>query len=254
MAPTHRRQGTRRPRHQENQYLNLVRQILGQGQKRKNRTSTDTLAKFAPVPFRFDLSNDKFPLLTTKCVYFRAIAEELLWMLSGSTDAKVLHDKGIKIWDDNTSREFLDSVGLNHLREGDAGAIYGFQWRHFGAKYINCDTDYSGQGVDQVAYIIDLIKKDPTSRRMILTSWNPAGIYEVPLFSMLNELILERSFSKQTFQRWRSPRVICPVSFLCLHLLYRLNNLNYRVSYTNARAIWVWVSRSTLLHMPCLLA
>ena len=106
-------------------------------------------------------------------MFVRGITEELLWFLRGETDNKILQDKNVHIWDGNSTREFLDKVGLNHLREGDIGAAYGFQFRHFGAEYENCDTDYTGKGFDQVKYVLDQIRNNPNSRRIILNLWNP---------------------------------------------------------------------------------
>jgi len=148
---------------------------------------------------RFSL-RESFPLLTTKNVFWRGVAEELLWFVSGNTSAKTLQDKGIKIWDGNASREYLDKVGLGHREVGDlgpgvclvvcssilldhhalAGVVYGFQWRHFGAKYVDMHADYTGQGVDQLAQLIHTIKTNPTDRRMVLSAWNPAGMVTLP--------------------------------------------------------------------------
>lgn len=147
---------------QEEQYLDLVKKILETGHKRLDRTGVGTLSLFGET-MRFDLSQS-FPLITTKKVFWRGIVEELLWMLSGSTDVTLLSKKNVHIWDGNTSRSALDKLGLHHLQEGDLGPGYGFQWRHYGAKYIDCKTDYTGQGVDQIAEAIKLIKTDPYSR------------------------------------------------------------------------------------------
>ncbi|CAK0859493.1 unnamed protein product [Prorocentrum cordatum] len=103
-------------------------------------------------------------------------SQELLWFVKGDTNAKHLSDKGVKIWDANGSREFLDQRGLSHREEGDLGPVYGFQWRHFGAKYVDMHTDYTGQGVDQLAECIRKIKKDPNDRRILLSAWNPADL------------------------------------------------------------------------------
>jgi len=95
-------------------------------------------------------------------------------------DGKLLYVEyagpGIKIWDGNGSREYLDSVGLSHRAVGDLGPVYGFQWRHFGAKYVDAKTDYTGQGVDQLAEVIDKLKNKPYDRRIILSAWNPADL------------------------------------------------------------------------------
>lgn len=161
--------------HEEHQYLNLIQNIIEKGEKRADRTGTGTVSIFAPPQLRFSLEDDIFPLLTTKRVFFRAVAEELFWFIKADTNSKHLSEKGIKIWDGNGSRDYLDSIGLSHREEGDLGPVYGFQWRHFGAEYVNCKTDYTGKGVDQLQQVIDKIKNNPTDRRIILSAWNPAG-------------------------------------------------------------------------------
>mmetsp|Transcript_9083 Transcript_9083/g.27863 ORF Transcript_9083/g.27863 Transcript_9083/m.27863 type:complete len:253 (-) Transcript_9083:220-978(-) len=130
---------------------------------------------------RFSLRGGAFPLLTTKRVFFRGVAEELLWFIKGSTDATELSKKNVTIWDGNGSREFLDKRGLAHRAVGDLGPVYGFQWRHFGAAYVDKDASYAGQGVDQLAACIETIKNDPTSRRIVLTAWNPADLDKMAL-------------------------------------------------------------------------
>ncbi|ORX97191.1 thymidylate synthase [Basidiobolus meristosporus CBS 931.73] len=167
--------------HEEVQYLNLINFILAQGQPRADRTGTGTLSVFAPPQMRFSLKDGSFPLLTTKRVFIRGVIEELLWFVRGDTNAHHLSEKGIKIWDGNGSREFLDKVGLSHRREGDLGPVYGFQWRHFGADYVDCDEDYSNQGVDQLREVIDKIKNNPTDRRIIMSAWNPADLKKMAL-------------------------------------------------------------------------
>ncbi len=160
---------------EEQQYLDLLARIMETGQARADRTGTGTLSLFAPPQLRFSLLNNAFPLLTTKRVAIRQIFEELMWFVRGQTDALVLSAKNVKIWDANGSREFLDKVGLSHRRVGDLGPVYGFQWRHFGAEYVSADSDYSGQGVDQLRQVIDKIKNSPHDRRIIMSAWNPAG-------------------------------------------------------------------------------
>ena len=150
----------------ENQYLDILRNIL--------TNHSDTLSCFGANPvMNFDLQNDGFPLLTTKKVFFKGVVHELLWFLNGKTDNKLLQKHNVKIWNENTTREYLDSRGLHHLQEGDGGAIYGHQFRFCGADYINCKTNYDGQGVDQIKYVIDLLKKEPNTRRAVISLWNP---------------------------------------------------------------------------------
>jgi thymidylate synthase len=117
------------------------------------------------------------PLLTTKRVFWRGVAEELLWFIQGSTNGKELSEKGIHIWDGNGSREYLDKMGFTGREEGDLGPVYGFQWRHFGAEYKDMHADYTGQGIDQLADVIDKIKNNPEDRRIIMCAWNPKGGY-----------------------------------------------------------------------------
>lgn len=161
-------------RHEEYLYLRLVQDIIANGVEKGDRTGTGTLSKFG-CQMRFNLRKT-LPLLTTKRVFWRGVVEELLWFISGSTNAKVLQEKGIHIWDGNASREYLDSIGLKEREEGDLGPVYGFQWRHFGARYTNMNADYSGQGFDQLADVIHKIKFNPEDRRIILSAWNPADL------------------------------------------------------------------------------
>lgn len=160
--------------HEEYQYLNSIRSIIASGDSFDDRTGVGTLATFGHQ-MRFDLRKS-FPLLTTKRVFWRGVVEELLWFVRGDTNANHLTEKGVKIWEGNGSREFLDKRGLPHRDVGDLGPVYGFQWRHFGAKYVDMHTDYTGQGVDQLAECIHLIKTNPADRRMVLSAWNPADL------------------------------------------------------------------------------
>lgn len=117
----------------ESQYINLVSDILKTGEDRKDRTGTGTISKFGKQ-LEFDLS-DGFPLLTTRKVYWKGVVEELLWMLRGETDSKILESKNVNIWKGNTSKSFISNLGLN-IPEGDIGKGYGHQWRNFGgSKY-----------------------------------------------------------------------------------------------------------------------
>jgi len=160
--------------HEEYEYLSAIREIIEKGVSMEDRTGTGTRSMFGKM-MRFDLRTS-FPLLTTKRTFWRGVVEELLWFVRGDTNAKHLSEQGVKIWDANGSREFLDKRGLAHREEGDLGPVYGFQWRHFGAKYVDMHMDYTGQGVDQLAECIRKIKEDPTDRRILLSAWNPADL------------------------------------------------------------------------------
>ncbi|GJC78477.1 thymidylate synthase [Colletotrichum tofieldiae] len=170
--------------HEEYQYLDLVREILEEGEHRPDRTGTGTYSIFAPTSLKFSLNKDGeplLPLLTTKRVFLRAVIAELLWFVEGNTSSLALSEAGVKIWDGNGSREFLDSVGLSHREVGDLGPVYGFQWRHFGAEYVDAKTDYTGQGVDQLAEVIHKLKTNPYDRRILLSAWNPADLKKMAL-------------------------------------------------------------------------
>lgn len=166
--------------HEEMQYLDLVREILTKGQVKGDRTGTGTKSVFGRT-MRFSLRDGVLPLLTTKRTFWRGVAVELLWFISGRTNAKELSEQGVAIWEGNSSRKYLDSIGLPQREEGDLGPVYGFQWRHFGAEYKTMHDSYEGQGVDQLVELIALIKRDPNSRRLILTAWNPASLGEMAL-------------------------------------------------------------------------
>ena len=163
-------------KHEEYQYLEHIQDILDTTDIYGDRTGVGIKSKFG-IHMTYDISKH-IPLLTTKKVFSRGIIEELLWFLRGETDNKLLQEKNVHIWDGNTSREFLDSLGHTNRREGDGGPIYGFNFRHYGAKYVDCDTDYTGQGYDQVTEVIRLIKEEPNSRRILINLWNPCVLNE----------------------------------------------------------------------------
>ena len=157
---------------EELNYLQLMNTILEEGIERDDRTGTGTISTFGNQ-LKFNL-RDTFPITTTKRMFLRGVFEELKLYLIGKTDNKILQDKNIHIWDGNTSREFLDSRGLQRFPEGDMGETYGFNMRHYGGKYEGCDKEYGNNiGFDQLKYVIDLIKNNPTSRRIIINLWNP---------------------------------------------------------------------------------
>ncbi len=151
----------------EKGYLNLLSFILNNGVKKETRNGF-TYSHFGSL-LRFDVNNgDSFPLLTTKKVFFRGIVEELLWFLRGSVNSKELEEKGINIWKGNSTREYLDSIGLYNYPEGYLGPIYGYQWRSFNGK------------IDQLRYVLEELELN-NSRRALLSAWNPVQLKEQAL-------------------------------------------------------------------------
>jgi len=188
---------------EEQQYLDLVQDIIETGNRKGDRTGTGTLSKFG-AQMRFSLRDGKFPLLTSKRVFWRGVAEELLWFIRGCTDGRVLKEKGVNIWDGNGTREFLDGRGLKNRAVDDLGPIYGFQWRHFGAEYTDRDGDYTGKGVDQLAQVIDTIKNNPEDRRIIMSAWNPCALKEMalpPCHVFAQFYVFDGELSCQMYQR-----------------------------------------------------
>ena len=167
--------------HEEQQYLNLIRTIIDNGTIEEGRNGK-TISHFGNM-MRFSLKDDTIPLLTTKKLAWRTCFKELMFFLNGQTDNKILKEKKVHIWDINGSREFLNSRGLFERYEDDLGPIYGFQWRYWNAKYTHSSDNYENCGIDQLKNIIDTLKNPETrtSRRMILTAWNPEQIDKMAL-------------------------------------------------------------------------
>ena len=164
------------------QYLDLLSRILNEGTRKSDRTGTGTLSVFGHQ-MRFDLA-DGFPLLTTKKLHLKSIIYELLWFLRGDTNVKYLHEHGVTIWD-----EWADE-------NGDLGPIYGHEWRSW--------PDYRGGTIDQIANVVDLIKRSPDSRRMIVSAWNVAEVDSMalpPCHAMFQFYVAEGRLSLQLYQR-----------------------------------------------------
>ena len=166
------------PNKEEQQFQSLIQRIDEEGVIHGTKIKTKSVFGHQ---LSFSLKDGKFPMSTLRKCYFKGIFEELMWFLRGQTNNQILNEKGVKIWDGNSSREALDYLGLTHLKEGDCGPIYGFQWRHWGAKYENCHTDYTGKGIDQIAKLIHEIKTNPFSRRLLLSGWNVQDLEEMCL-------------------------------------------------------------------------
>jgi thymidylate synthase len=167
--------------HDEHQYIALIEDIINYGTMVEGRNGNALTTYGAAM--HFDLENNRIPVLTTKKVAIKTCIKELIWFIRGKTDNKILKSQNVHIWDDNGSRDFLNSRGLTNLEEDDLGPVYGHQWRHFNAKYSSCNEDYSGKGVDQLAYIINCLKdpKERYSRRLVMSAWNPTQLDEMAL-------------------------------------------------------------------------
>ncbi|OGH84370.1 MAG: thymidylate synthase [Candidatus Magasanikbacteria bacterium RIFOXYA2_FULL_44_8] len=165
-------------------YLDIVKKILDTGEQKNNRTGIDAIT-IAGATFEHDMSTG-FPMLTTKKVAFKIVATELEFFIKGITDKKWLQDRNNHIWDEWCNPK---KVAYGHdtetkqkmAAERDLGAIYGFQWRHFNAAYYNFDTNYTGQGIDQLKKLTDTLKTNSTDRRMIVSAWNPVKLSEMAL-------------------------------------------------------------------------
>lgn len=165
-------------------YLDIARRVLETGEKKEDRTGTGTLA-IAGAMFEHDMERG-FPLLTTKKMPFKIIASELEFFIKGITDKKWLQDKNNHIWDEWCSPAKVpyahdEETKKKMAAERDLGPVYGFQWRHFNAPYVNYDTNYADQGVDQLKQVVDSLKKDPSSRRMLVVAWNPSMLSAMAL-------------------------------------------------------------------------
>ena len=188
------------------QYLDMLEKILKEGTKKEDRTGTGTISYFG-YQMRFDLS-EGFPLLTTKKVFLKGIIHELLWFISGSTNIKYLVDNNVKIWNDwpyaaykkskyyqnETMEEFIDKIKNDDdfaKKFGNLGPVYGKQWRNFG-------------GVDQLSWLINEIKTNPTSRRLIISAWNAPEIKDMalpPCHCFMQFYVNDGKLSCQLYQR-----------------------------------------------------
>ncbi len=172
----------------DGEYLNIVKRIIGgdstdgnqcelfEGRWKDNRTGVKTKA-IAGAIFEHDMQKG-FPLLTTKKMPFKVIASELEFFINGVTDKRWLQERNNHIWDEwanplKAPYGHSEEAKKRMREERDLGPIYGFQWRHFNADYLNYDTDYSGKGVDQLKRVVEKLKSDPNDRRMIVAAWNP---------------------------------------------------------------------------------
>lgn len=179
-------------------YLDLIRYVRDHGTEKGDRTGTGTRSHFG-AQLRFDLK-DGFPLLTTKKVHMKSITYELFWFLKGDTHVKYLQDNGVRIWNEWSTAEQTARFGRP---EGELGPIYGHQWRNYGATKAE-DGRYNQDGVDQVVEVIEQIKSNPNSRRLIVSGWNPAEATQValpPCHTLFQFFVADGKLSCQLYQR-----------------------------------------------------
>lgn len=163
-------------------YIDIIKKILDEGVVKKDRTGTGTIA-IAGAMFQHDMA-EGFPLLTTKKVPLRLVASELEFFIKGISDKRWLQERNNHIWDEWCSPEIVpyahdEATKKQMMEERDLGPIYGWQWRHFGAKYEGYDKDYSGKGIDQLKRLVDDLKNKPHSRQMLVLAWNPVDVSKV---------------------------------------------------------------------------
>ncbi|MEI8259670.1 MAG: thymidylate synthase [Deltaproteobacteria bacterium] len=179
-------------------YQDLLRHVLERGRDRDDRTGTGTRSVFG-YQMRFDL-REGFPLLTTKKLHTRSIVHELLWFLRGDTRVDSLREAGVSIWDEWATAEQTARFGR---QAGDLGPVYGHQWRNFGATLLP-DGTYARDGVDQIAQVLEQIRSNPNSRRLIVTGWNPREADRValpPCHTLFQFYVQDGELSCQLYQR-----------------------------------------------------
>lgn len=179
-------------------YLELIRYVRDHGTEKGDRTGTGTRSHFG-AQLRFDL-NDGFPLLTTKKVHMKSITYELFWFLKGDTHVKYLQDHGVRIWNEWSTAEQTARFGRS---EGELGPIYGHQWRNYGASKKE-DGSYNQDGIDQITEVIEQIKTNPNSRRLIVSGWNPSEATQValpPCHTLFQFFVADGKLSCQLYQR-----------------------------------------------------
>lgn len=179
-------------------YLDLIRYVRDHGTEKGDRTGTGTRSHFG-AQLRFDLQ-EGFPLLTTKKVHMKSITYELFWFLKGDTNVKYLQDNKVRIWNEWSTAEQTARFGRP---EGELGPIYGHQWRNYGATKAE-DGSYNQDGVDQITEVIEQIKNNPNSRRLIVSGWNPAEATQValpPCHTLFQFFVVDGKLSCQLYQR-----------------------------------------------------
>ncbi len=241
----------------ETQYLSTLYDVVTTGEKRQTRNAV-TFSKFNKT-ITCDLAKG-FPLLTTKKMFWKGIVEELLFFIRGDTDTTKLSAHGVKIWEGNTSRDFLDSQGLDYP-PGHMGPMYGYQWRHWGKPYLS-DATPEFKGIDQLVKVVEEIKLDPHSRRILMTDFNPGQASQGVLYPchsiVIQFYVQEDKLSCTMYQRSGDLFLGIPFNIastsLLVHIISKLTGLNpgtvnlvfgdYHIYDTHVSAVYEQLERT----------
>ncbi|MDC1151187.1 thymidylate synthase [Pelagibacteraceae bacterium] len=219
----HKNRDLSQPKHEEYQYLNLIQDLLNEGKLEEGRNGKTLRGVGAAM--HFSLENGKIPILTTKKTAWKTGTRELLWFIKGQTDNKILTDQGVGIWKGNTTAEFLEKCGLDYEPGRSIGPMYGHQARFFNAAYTGCETDYTGQGIDQLQKVIDDLKNPETrnSRRHVVSVWNPEQLDQGVLnpCHILYQFVVTDGNKLSCLLQQRSVDTIlgCPINILSYSIL-----------------------------------
>ena len=219
----HKNRDLSQPKHEEYQYLNLIQDLLNEGKLEEGRNGKTLRGVGAAM--HFSLENGKIPVLTTKKTAWKTGTRELLWFIKGQTDNKILTDQGVGIWKGNTTAEFLETRGLDYEPGRSVGPLYGFQGRFFNAQYTGCETDYTGQGIDQLQKVIDDLKNPETrnSRRHVVSVWNPEQLDQgvLPPCHILYQFVVTDGNKLSCLLQQRSVDTVlgCPINILSYSIL-----------------------------------
>lgn len=193
----------------EEKYLKLLYKIILKGEEKETRNGLTT-SLFGNM-LKFNLNDERLPLLTTKKMFFRGIFEEFKFLISGETDTKKLSEKNINIWEANTNKEFLEKNNKK-LNEFEMGPMYGYQLLHFNYPYQGANMDYENKGLNQLEKVCDLLEKDPNSRRIIMTTYNPLQAEEgvlYPCHGLLIQFYVDNNKNLSCMMTQRSVDTIC---------------------------------------------
>jgi len=202
---------------EETQYLELIKEIIETGYDQSDRTGVGTKT-LVGTQMKFDLRNDKLPVMTTRRTFFRGAVEELLWILRGETDITSMKNNNIHIWDGNTTKEFLKNRGLeNTVPENSIGTLYGFQVRNWNGDWIEWRDNNKRTGIDQLQKVVNLLKDYPESRRILISNYNVGQTSTVFLnHATLYILLMLIGIEKKSIRCFGCVLRICYVVFLLI--------------------------------------